>query len=149
DGGLDFRTGDSVNVQTYFDEKIDIHHIFPKKWCVATGIDRRRYDSIINKTAISAKTNRMIGGNAPSNYLGKLEKSAGIPVGRMDDILASHVIDPSAARADAFDTFFAKREGALLARIEKAMGKPLRTDHQAAAPDPEEFDDDEDDDNGA
>lgn len=144
DGGLDFRTGDSVNVQTYFDEKIDIHHIFPKKWCVAAGLDRKRYDSIVNKTAISARTNRMIGGNPPSTYLGKLEKSAGISVTRMDDILASHVIDSASARSDAFDDFFARRENALLARIEKAMGKPLRADAVAPSPDIDDFDDEED-----
>ncbi len=124
---------DSVNVQTYFDEKIDIHHIFPKKWCATKGIDRRRYDSIINKTAISAKTNRMIGGNAPSTYLGKLEKSAGISVVRMDDILKSHVIDPALIRPDIFDAFFAAREKALLQHIEKAMGKPSRMEVQPVA----------------
>jgi hypothetical protein len=142
DGGLDFRTGDSVNVQTYFDEKIDIHHIFPKKWCIEMGIDRRKYDSIVNKTAISARTNRMIGGNAPSTYLAKVEKSAGISKARMNDILSSHVIDPAHLRADAFDVFMADRQAALLQRIEKAMGKPVQL---SAAPvvDLEEYDEDD------
>lgn len=143
DGGLDFRTGDSINVQTYFDEKIDIHHIFPKKWCVTKSIDRRRYDSIINKTAISAKSNRMIGGNAPSSYLGKVEKSAGIPVTRMNDILTSHVVDPTHIRTDGFDAFFAKRQAALLQRVEKAMGKPTRADTPPLV-DLEEYDEEDD-----
>lgn len=144
DGGLDFRTGDSINVQTYFDEKIDIHHIFPQKWCITKAIERRRYDSIINKTAISAKTNRMIGGNAPSAYLGKVEKSAGISLQRMDDILTSHVIVPALLRGDAFDEFFAARETALLQRVEKAMGKPPGGDGQATGADNDEFEDDDD-----
>jgi hypothetical protein len=149
DGGLDFRTGDSITVQTYFDEKIDIHHIFPKKWCVTTGVDRRRYDSIINKTAIAAKTNRMIGGNAPSTYLARLEKSAGISVQRMDDILGSHVVAAVRLRADDFDGCFSAREKALLERIEKAMGKPSRIDAQPAAEtvddaEQDEMEDDED-----
>ncbi len=128
DGGLDFRTGDAIDLQTYFDEAIDIHHIFPKKWCGANGISRRQYDSIVNKTAISAKTNRMIGGNAPSAYLGKLEKSAGIATSRMDEILSSHVIEPGLLRGDDFGAFFDARQRTLLQRIEKAMGKPARTD---------------------
>lgn len=33
-GGLDFRTGDPIDVQMYFDDKIDIHHIFPQDWCI-------------------------------------------------------------------------------------------------------------------
>jgi hypothetical protein len=37
-----------------------------------------RCDIIMNKTGLSAKTNGMIGGNAPSSYLPKLQKQAGI-----------------------------------------------------------------------
>lgn len=44
---------------------LDIHHIFPRDWCEKQSIPRRRYDSIINKTPISYKANRMIGGSAP------------------------------------------------------------------------------------
>ena len=32
DGGRDFRTGEPIEAQTVFDDKIDIHHIFPEKW---------------------------------------------------------------------------------------------------------------------
>jgi len=64
DGVLDFRTGEEITLQMYFDDKIDIHHIFPQKYCKENGIDPKRCDCVINKTAISAKTNRIIGGNA-------------------------------------------------------------------------------------
>lgn len=141
DGGLDFRTGDSIGQQTYFDEKMDIHHIFPKAWCSGNGIDRRLYDSIINKTAISARTNRMMGGDAPSVYLGKVEKNAGIAEDRMNEILKSHVINPAQLRADAFDKFFEERQAALLARVTKAMGKAAQVDSGPVV-DPEEFEDD-------
>ena len=62
EGGLDLRSGETINQQSYFDEKIDIHHIFPQKWCQTNGIEPKRCDCIVNKTAISARTNRMIGG---------------------------------------------------------------------------------------
>lgn len=125
-GGLDFRTGHTIDTQTYFDEAIDIHHVFPQKWCLEKGIERRRFNSIINKTPISAKTNRIIGGNAPSSYLAKLEKQAGIEVARMDDILGSHLIDPSYLRADDYEGYFAARSEALLVQIERAMGKQVQ-----------------------
>src|ERR1039458_4722083 len=48
---------------------IDIHHIFPKKWCQDHGIAPKVFNSIVNKTAISYKANRKIGGSAPSEYL--------------------------------------------------------------------------------
>ena len=78
DGGRDFRTGEPIEAQTFFDDKIDIHHIFPEKWCKTAGIEPGTYNSVINKTAISARTNRQIGGKAPSKYLPAVEKAAGV-----------------------------------------------------------------------
>ena len=46
----------------------------------------------------------------------------------MDEILRSHVINPSLLRSDNFENFFAEREVALLDRIESAMGKLLARD---------------------
>jgi hypothetical protein len=128
DDCLDFRTGEAIDVQMYFDDKIDIHHIFPKEWCKQKKIDPKLYDSIINKTPLSAKTNRMIGSNAPSGYLARIQKNAGISEERMNEILRSHLIDPVALRGDDFDTFFQARKEALLDRIEKAMDKPIPRD---------------------
>jgi hypothetical protein len=125
DGGLDFRTGFPIDVQTYFDEKIDIHHLFPQKWCEEHDIDPKRRDCVVNKAPLSARTNRKIGGNAPSAYLPTVQKSAGIDLDRMDAILRSHLIEPGALRADDFDAFFQARAAALLERIEEAMGKPV------------------------
>jgi hypothetical protein len=127
-GCLDFRTGDPYDLQAYFDERTDIHHIFPQAWCKAKGIDAKLCDSIVNKTPISAKTNRKIGGNAPSVYASGLQKTAMIEPARMDEILRSHVIDPAALRADDFSRFFEARSQALLERIEKAMGKAIARD---------------------
>jgi hypothetical protein len=114
EGGLDFRSGETINQQIYFDDKIDIHHIFPQEWCRKSGIETKRCDCIVNKTPLSAKTNRMIGGNAPSVYLGRVQKNAGIDSKRMDFILQSHMSEPSVLRADDFLAFFKAREKALL-----------------------------------
>lgn len=127
-GGLDFRSGTPIDVQMYFDEKIDIHHIFPQDWCNQHQVDQRKRDSIVNKTALSSKTNRMIGANAPSIYLSRLQRSAGIDDPRMEQILRSHLIDPASLRADDFESFFRAREAALLSRIEEAMGKRIARD---------------------
>jgi hypothetical protein len=125
DGGLDFRTGEEINLQMYFDDRIDIHHIFPQKYCRENNINPKQCDCVVNKTGISAKTNRIIGGNAPSEYITKLEKSIGIEDVRMDEILCSHVIEPELLRNDDFNAFFKIREEALLDRIQNAMGKPI------------------------
>jgi hypothetical protein len=126
-----------MDIQTYFDDNIDIHHIFPQKWCNTQDIDPKRYDSVINKTALSARTNRIVGGNAPSVYLGRLQNNYGISEERMNEILISHVISPDLLRGDDFDAFYEERERALLDRIEGAMGKPLARDvaHQVTLED--------------
>jgi hypothetical protein len=75
--------------------------------------------------ASSARTNRQIGGRAPSGYLPAVEKAAGIDAARMDEILASYCIAPESLRADRFWDFYAARAEALLARIEAATGKTI------------------------
>ncbi|AKB55384.1 hypothetical protein A9239_12605 [Methanosarcina sp. A14] len=125
DGGIDFRTGEPIDIQTYYEDNIDIHHIFPQDWCKNHGISQDEYNSIINKTPLSAKTNRIIGGSAPSFYVEKIQKTAGIDEFRMNEILSSHVIEPSLIRNDDFNKFFETRKKAILKRIEKAMGKPV------------------------
>lgn len=71
-GAQDFRTGQSYNHTIFFDENVDIHHVFPQDWCKKQGIPASDYDSVINKTPLSARTNRIIGGVAPSTYLKEL-----------------------------------------------------------------------------
>jgi hypothetical protein len=123
DGGRDFRTGEPIEAQTFFDDKVDIHHIFPEKWCKAAKIEPGTYNSVINKTALAARTNRQIGGRAPSKYLPAIERAAGVGAERMDQILRSHCIAPADLRADHFWEFYAARADALLQRIESATGK--------------------------
>jgi hypothetical protein len=94
DGAQDFRTGVPIDEASFWDERIDIHHIFPQAWCVKQGIPSQRYNSIVNKAAVSARTNRIIGGQAPSAYLQRIQDQAGIDAERMDQILGTHVIDP-------------------------------------------------------
>jgi hypothetical protein len=125
DGGRDFRTGEPIEAQTFFDDKIDIHHIFPEKWCKAAAIEPGTYNSVINKTALAARTNRQIGGRAPSKYLPAIERAAGVGAPLMDEILSSHCIGADDLRADRFWDFYGARAEALLRRIEAATGKTI------------------------
>jgi hypothetical protein len=125
EGARDLRTGEPSNVQNYFDERVDIHHLFPQRWCRDHGIPPAQCDSIVNKTPLSARTNRVIGGRAPSEYLSRLQNSAGITAEQLDAHLSTHLVDPALLRADDFDRFFAARQAALLGRIEQVMGKRI------------------------
>lgn len=124
-GAKDFLRGSDMSFATYTDESTDIHHIFPQNYCEKQGIDKSRWNSVINKTPVFARTNRIIGGNAPSQYLSSLERNHQADPKQLDKWLASHQIDVDAIRANDFDTYFSKRQEALLNLIELATGKEI------------------------
>jgi hypothetical protein len=124
-GSDDFLSGDAIALTSYFELDIDIHHIFPRAYCEKAGLDRTRWNSVVNKAPLSARTNRIIGGHKPSTYLATLEKAHEVQPQRLDDILRSHLIEPVALRNDAFDTFIRDRAMKLLDLIERATGKQV------------------------
>lgn len=128
-GARDLRSGQRFDHTVFFGEHTDIHHIFPQDWCKRQGIPASVYDSIINKTPLSFRTNRVLGGVAPSQYLARLEAGDGetppIPRDRLDGYLASHLIDPVLLRGDDFEGFMADRQRRLLEVIAQATGKPI------------------------
>jgi hypothetical protein len=139
-GAEDFRNGQSYTNTVFFDENVDIHHIFPQDWCKSQGIPPAVYDSIINKTPLSARTNRIIGGAAPSVYLEELAKEAADasdPEAVLDSRLRSHLIEPHLLRADRFEDFMSARQAALVSLIESATGKRVISESENDAP--EEF----------
>ena len=140
-GAEDFRSGQPFDQAVFFDENVDIHHIFPEAWCKPKGVKPEVYNSIINKTPLSARTNRIIGGVAPSAYLARLEKGGErippIAADRLEFILRTHEIGFALLQANDFDAFFNDRRERLLKLIETAMGKPaVRED--IAPPDPDD-----------
>ena len=106
---------------------LDIHHIFPRDWCEKQGIGKDRYDSVLNKTPISYKANRKIGGDAPSRYVPRLqgEQEVALNDSKMDELLASHALAPDLLRRDAFEDFAEDRRRRLSRLVEVAMGKPV------------------------
>lgn len=126
EGAADFFWNAQIRKLDQKDIALDIHHIFPQAWCEKQTIARKVYNSIVNKTPISYKANRMIGGSAPSIYLEKLQahKQVQLDTTAMNALLASHRIPADYLRADDFAGFYQARKDALLALIESVMGKP-------------------------
>jgi hypothetical protein len=148
EGAKDFRSGQAFDATVFFDENVDIHHIFPVAWCQSQKIETKLYDSVINKTPLGYRTNRIIGGVAPSVYLAKLEagrpasgaKGAEPPIPRavLDGHLGSHCIPASRLWADDFNGFLTQRRRALLDLIATATGHAI-TDAQEAAEEGDEL----------
>lgn len=123
-GAQGLGTGKTIDALKYFDEGIDIHHIFPQAYCKEHGIQPAEYDCIVNKTLLSARTHRTIGSSAPSKYLTRLQRNTEMPDDRLREILVSHAIEPEHLLSNDFNAFFEARKGALLALIEQAMENP-------------------------
>lgn len=131
DGAKDFFWRASIQELDAQEISLDIHHIFPRDWCQRHGIGPRDYDGIVNKTPISYKANRMIGGKAPSRYLQQIQQDKQVQSSdaEMDEILRSHRIPANCLREDDFDGFMLARKRELLDLIGQVMGRaPAETD---------------------
>ena len=125
-GAIDFRSGQAFDQTVFFDEGVDIHHIFPKDWCEkqTPKIPPAIYDSVINKTPLGYRTNRIIGGVAPSIYLDKLENGKvgtngqiiepSIAKDTLSAYLQTHCIPVPELYANEFTGFMKARQKLLL-----------------------------------
>lgn len=127
-GCKDWLYDKDIDHASYNEMSVDIHHIFPKKWCETNAIDDARRESIVNKTPLGRRTNILISANSPSTYVPMLEERSGLAKEEMDRLLTSHLIEPSTLRNANFDEFFDRRREALVGLIESAMGKPVVRD---------------------
>ena len=145
-GARDWMEDKALDKVQYVDLAVDIHHIFPQKWCDTNGINAEHRESIVNKTTISARTNRTIGGVAPSAYLPVIETRAQIDSTQLDGLVATHLIPADFLRQDHFENFFRTRRESLCELVEKAIGKAVQrdidlgfADEDSAQFEPEEF----------
>ena len=120
----DWNTGSELDRVKWLNENIDIHHVFPVSWCKRKTISPGVYNSIINKTPLSARTNKMLGGDAPSVYLKRLVKEPGDDE-RLRKALATHQVNMEHLENDNFRDFFVERGESLLQLIGAAMGREL------------------------
>ena len=124
-GSRDFISGTPVDLATYFNNAIDIHHIFPRAWCESNHLPREKWNSVVNKAPLASRTNRFISGDAPSLYLSRIQKNKQVSDENLDKFLVSHAIPVAELRADDFDGFIRRRALALLGLIEGATGKSV------------------------
>ena len=134
EGARDWLFDQALDKSQYAALAVDIHHVFPQKWCYDNDIDDERRESIVNKTPLAAKTNRIIGGVAPVKYLAAIQKRAMISESELNDILRTHLVEPDAMRSTDFDAYFTSRRDALVRLVEKAMGKVVQRDMESGLP---------------
>ena len=133
-GAKDWLYDKKLDRTQYSALKVDIHHVFPQKWCRDHDIDDERRESIVNKTPLAAETNRIIGGVDPARYLKSIEKRAKISPAELDEIVTTHLVPPAALRSSNFDSYFTQRRDALVHLVEEAMGKAVQRDVEEGHP---------------
>ncbi len=124
-GAVDFMSGMPMDFTFYNDNPVDIHHIFPQDYCRKQNYPRRRWNSVVNKTPISARTNRVVKGAAPSSYAAKIIHDGHVSSDDFDRYMASHVVDVDLLRADDFNRYFVERAKGLIRLISDTMGKAV------------------------
>jgi len=126
-GAKDWIKGTDITIATYFESRIDIHHIFPKVWCKGQGIPSKHFNSIINKTPLTARTNKSIGGSAPSEYINKIIESGKVSSkSALIKNINSHLLEFSFLNDDDYYEFYKDRQNKLVNTIELAIGKSVQ-----------------------
>ncbi len=125
-GGLDFVNGDSIAHTTGFELPVEVHHIFPIVWSQKHEIPRSKWNSVVNKAPLTSRTNRILSGSAPSQYLRRIVDRGAVGSDRLDQILETHLIDPELLREDRFEDFLRARASALLDEIERVTGRTVQ-----------------------
>lgn len=121
----DWINGMEMGVQTYLDERSDIHHIFPQDYCIKMNYDKKKWNSIINKTPLFFSTNRYIGGTSPSDYMNKIIRNKNISKEQLKSHISSHMINADLLENNKFEEFIIDRAIKILDGIERCTGKKI------------------------
>lgn len=49
-------SGTPIDLNSYFNNAIDIHHIFPRAWCEKQNLPKEKWNSVVNKAPLAAST---------------------------------------------------------------------------------------------
>ena len=130
---VDWLTATRIDFSNYYEDIIDVHHVFPVTWCERNGIRKEDYDCIINKTPLSGGTNKFFSGDSPSRYLERLMKRLTVHnevklenvQSKISELVTSHLINTQTLLNDNFTQFITERKESLLTAIEQATGKVI------------------------
>ena len=113
----DFFDGAPLTRAVIEGRAVDDHHIFPRAWLANAGLAGQA-DTVLNHTLLGKVTNILVGGHAPSKYLGEMYDALKDELG---PILSSHGLpsDPDGPLlGDRFEEFLDWRTAHLSSRLD-------------------------------
>ncbi|MGW0879520.1 GmrSD restriction endonuclease domain-containing protein [Streptomyces sp. NPDC002671] len=117
-GARDFHSGSNLTPGKILEDRVDAHHIFPKKYLEEMG-DSGNPELILNRALIDRRTNQSIGKRAPSEYLATMEEGLGEE--EVPGILKSHLLPAdrnSPLWHDNYAAFLLSRKNLVVKAIE-------------------------------
>ncbi len=138
-GAKDFHTSQKLTTPQVQSQKIDSHHIFPRRW-LSDGYEPKLVDDrgvavalsselILNRGLIDKETNQRIQARAPSVYLAEIRDIRGEST--LNEILDSHLLpnEPGAGLfEDDYDAFILSRLNLVIGQIAAVTGKNVSSD---------------------
>jgi len=121
----DFHADKPLTTEFIREHGVDDHHIFPYAYLGRQDppVPTRLRDSILNRTMIHPKTNRMISDHAPSIYLEEMKGE--LDPHQLYAILDSHLLPvgpDSPLWSDEFERFIAWRQNVIWQEIQRVTG---------------------------
>ncbi|MCS4534823.1 DUF262 domain-containing protein [Corynebacterium sp. HS2168-gen11] len=123
-GAQDWRTGLRFDAQTFFELGTKVRKIFPASWCEDNNIEPFLEESVLNQTPMSRRTYVMVEGSSPARYLHRIQSKSLLDDEEFDQILHTHLIEPSLLLSARAQEFFTDRRRKFVEIIEQAMGQP-------------------------
>ncbi len=127
---------DWLKNETAIGKNVDDHHIIPKSWGKTVGLGNK-IDTVLNRTLLSAETNRdIIGSSLPNKYLPRLIERNG--ESEVRKIFRSHFIADQAFdilmedpfTVEHFEQFISARESTILDAIGELVNVDIKQDAQ-------------------
>ncbi len=132
-GARDWRTGKTFDSTSVVELEPDFYQVFPAGYCRAQGVDEQLADSVLNRTPLGKRTERVMESGAPKRYLSRLQSKAIMEDSEFDSVLATHELEPEYLLTSHWQAFFADRAERFIGMIEYAMDKPVVRDGNVSA----------------
>ena len=127
-GARDWRTAQPFDRWTFPDLHPGFHRIFPVEWCRENGVEPVVADSILNRTPMGKRTEVVIDGYAPAQYLSRIQSKSLLDDAEFDTVLATHELNTDLLHQSDFANFLRDRRSRYVGMVEYAMDKPVVRD---------------------